>query len=368
MRDNDVDEVVCSYEEHDCLPQTQNLTNSENSYSVLESDAGNNLWPPAAGVPDEDTPMNDSKERHGSSVNDPGWISCNQSNHCGCLQGYLLHIANQDAGADLEKERNCNKEPVAFAAELQKLNMHPNLDDVEDAERFGTVRINRYHTVKEVFDQQCQVELLKECRTPPEHKTKECQTPFSYSTINKECQTNESIESFLLEVLQQQNVECQTELLTDFCASCGVIVENTVSLSEDPLSFAVDHNNVKLEGIEESHYVSFENKECQTSENYLLSFGINNENATKEVRSRDAVFFENKECQTSCEIVLVTSSAQCDILHCRDDEEVLSAKESKHPGFLPMITKSVKHCLTMTFFLQCQSTVRPPHGLILLTT
>ena len=367
MRDNDVDEVVCSYEEHNCLPQTQNLTNSENSYSVLESDVGNNLWPPAAGVPDEDTPMNDSKERNGSSVNDPGWISCNQFNHCGCLQGYLLHIANQDAGADLEKERNCNKEPVAFAAELQKLNMHPNLDDVEDAERFGTVRINRYHTdasVKEVFDQQCQVELLKECRTPPEHKTKECQTPFSYSTINKECQTNESIESFLIEVLQQQNVECQTELLTDFCASCGVIVENvcdkqiqvgqdekcrytdkdcqtlndygliltsskqcqTVSLSEDPFSFTVDHNNVKLEGIEESRYVSFENKECQTSENYLLSFGINNENATKEVGSCDPVFFENKECQTSCEIVLVTSSAQCDILHCRDDEEVLSAK------------------------------------------
>ena len=425
--ENEVEEVVCSYQDPERLSQDQWNTGSRidevrpadsDTSANLQIDAESNVWF-STGLKDEDAQMDDMSRPSGESfemrgvhvsesqmdetrvfredpvsvlndyldnqdgfpfgskaltndcnANFPGWMSCNQSTHCGCLQRYLLHISQ-------EKESECDEKPVASSATLQKPDKDPSLQEVNGAVEFGPARTNRYFTdasVKDVFDQQCQVELLTE-RTPPEYKTKQSQTSFLYSTFNMESQTDESREVDLVpEALQQQSVECQTEVPPNFYASCGVQVEcldynksqdgaleredivdeaqvrqdrkcrytdkdcqtlpnyrpiltsckqcQTVCFTEEPLRFPVDHVNANLDGTEGSRNVSFEDKECQTSEIYLLS-SISSESASKGVSSSHVACLVNKECQTSRENMLLTSSAQCDILPSRDGEELL---------------------------------------------
>ena len=444
-RHYEVEEVLCSYQEPEERP-SQNGWNSlnringarnadtENS-TKIESDAKTNIWL-STSLPDENTQAKVgemSKSRGGTrelyvhvsethmgepftracleetvfELRDrdgfplgaqtvenagPGWIPCNQFTHCGCLQRYL-HQRSQ------EKESDCNQESVNFSASLQKVDAHPSLQGAEDADIWSTFKANEYHantSVPEVFDQQCQVELLKE-GIQPEYNTKESQTPFWYSVTNKECQTNESIEIDVQpDALQQKSIECQTELPPNFYASCGVQVEcddtqinsqsiyadqdcqtdyeliltsskrcQTVSFTEDPSRFSVDHRNANLHRAGESSNVSFANKECQTSQNYLFS-NPRSERTSNNVGSSNFLRLANKECQTSNDVLLATSSIQCNILPSRDVEEALISGKNK-PLRLPSCES--KECQTLlddgmilTTSKQCQ-TPSWPHAL-----
>ena len=294
----------------------------------------------------------------------PVWIPCNQFTHCGCLQRYLHQRSR-------EKESDCNQESVALSASLQKLETHHSLQGAQDAEIVSTLKSNEYHanpSLQEVVDQQCQVELLKES-IQPEYNTKESQTSFSYSVTNKECQTNESTEIDVQpEALQQKSTECQTELPPNFYASCGVQVEfkNTQRISESlyadqdcqtdyeliltsskrcqTLSFTDDdRGNANVHCAVESYNVSFENKECQTSQNFLF-LNPSSERASKEVGSSDFLRLANKECQTSNDILLATSSTQCNILLSRDVEQALISGNDE-PLRLPSCES--KECQTL---------------------
>ena len=401
-RHHQVEEVVCTYQEpEECL--SQNVWNPLNrihgvrnaaadNSTKLESDAKTDVWP-SPSHPDvstqieigemsksiggtrelyvhvSETHMDETltracleetvlelRDRDGFPLgsktvkNDvPDWMPCNQFAHCGCLQRYLYQRSQ-------EKESDDNQESAVFSASLQKLNTHPSLEGTEDAEMLNTFQANGYYanpSVQEVFDQQCQVELLKECMQP-EYNTKESQTSFSYCVMNKGCQTNIDIQP---EVSQQQSIKCQTELPPIFYASCGVQVEweniqrNSQSLyadqdcqtdyeliltsskqcqtpwfTGDSSRFSGDNRNANLHGAEECYKVSLENKECQTSENYLFA-NPSSESASKEVGSSDFLCLANKECQTSRDILLTTSSTQCNILPSRDVEEVLISEK-----------------------------------------
>ncbi|XP_020629963.1 uncharacterized protein LOC110067033 isoform X3 [Orbicella faveolata] len=440
-RHHEVEEAVCSYQEpEECLSQNEwnslNLingvrnTDAENS-TKIERDAKTDVWhlislpdgttqaevgemsKPGGGMRElyvhvSETHVGETftgacleetvfelSDRDGfplgsKTVNNdvPDWIPCNQLTHCGCLHRYL-HQRSQ------EKESDGNQESAVFSASLQKLDTQPSLEGAEDAEMLSTFKVNGYHanpSVQEVFDQQCQVELLKECMQP-EYNTKESQTSFSSSVMNKECQTNESTDMDIQpEALQQQSIECRTELPPNFYTSCGVQVEweniqrnsqslcadqdcqtdyeliltsseqcQTLSCTEDSSRFSVDHRNANLHGAEESYKVSFENKECQTSENYLFS-NPSSELSSKKVGSSDFLPLANKECQTSRDILLATSSTQCNILPSRGVEEALISEKAK-PLRLPsceskecqtlldedMILATSKHCQTSSW-------------------
>ena len=438
-RHHEVEEVVCSYQKpQECLSQSEwnplnringlRNTDLENS-TKMESDAKTDVWhsttqaevgttqaevggmsKPRGGMRElyvhvSETHVGETftrasleetvfelSDRDGfplgsKAIKDdvPDRIPCNQFTHCGCLQRYLLQHTQ-------EKESDGNQESAAFSASLQKLDTHPSLEGVEDAEMSSTFKANGYHaspSVQEVFDHQCQVELPKEC-IQPEYNTKESQTSFSYSVMNKECQTNESTEvDNQPEALQQQSIECQRELPPKVFVSCGVQVEweniqknsqnlcsdqdcqtdyelvltsskrcQTLSFTEDSSRFSVDHRDGNLHGAEEPYKVSFENKECQTSEDYLFS-NPSGVRTSKEVGSSDFLRFADKECQTSCDILLATSSTQCNILPSRDvEEELISEKamplrlsscKSKECQTLlddDMILATSKHCQT----------------------
>ena len=402
-RHHKVEEVVCSYQEpEECLSHNEwnplnrirrvRNTDTENS-SKMESDAKTDVWH-STSLPDGTTQAEVgeiSKPRGGmrelyahvsethvgetftracleetvfelsdrdgfplgsKTIKDdvPDRIPCNQFTHCGCLQRYLLQHSQ-------EEESDGNQESAAFSASLQ----NPSSEGAEDAEMLSTFKANEYHanpSIQEVFDQQCQVDLLKECMQP-EYNTKESQTSFLYSVMNKECQTNESTEIDIQpEALQQQSIECQTEIPPNFYVSCGVQVEwdsiqrngqslcagqdcqtdyeliltsskrcQTLPFTEYSSRFSVDHRDANLHGAEESYKVFFENKECQTSENYLFS---NASGEHKVVESSDFLGLANKECQTSRDILLATStSTQCNILPSREVEEALFSEKAK---------------------------------------
>ena len=435
--ENEVEEVICSYQEPAALSKIErNPGNRLNEVRLADSDsnanskidAKSNVWF-STGVKDGDTRM-DPSEMSGPSGelfkginahlhntmtqiyetavcqeepmpkvtdsldNEDGFpfgfktrtseinanfhplTSCNQSTHCGCLQEYLLQHSQ-------EIEDEYNKKPFASSCKMQKLDKDPSLQDVDGAERSDTIRINGYFAdalVKEVFDKQCQVELLKDY-APPDCTTKENQTSFMHSTVNMEYQTNESTEVDFVPGALAQSVECQTELPSSLYVSCGVQVEcfdytfqggalerednvlehqlrqdetcrytdkdcqtwpdygliltsskqcQTVNCTEEPLRFLVDRVNTSLDGIEASRDVSSEDKECQTYENYPLLF-ISSESARENVTLSHFVSFANKECQTSRDNMLVTSSTQCDILPSPDGEEL--PKEIEAPRF-----------------------------------
>lgn len=440
-RHHEVEEVLCSYQEpEECLSQNEwNSLNPINGTrnagaedsTKMESDAKTNAWlstnlpdvttqaevgemsKPTGGMRElyvhvSETHMGETftracleetvfelSNRDGFPLGSntvqnagPGWIPCNQFAHCGCLQRYL-HQRCQ------EKESDCNQESVAFSSSLPKLDTHPSLQGAEDAEIVTTFKSNENHadpSLREVVDQQCQVELLKEC-IQPEYNTKESQTSFSCSVTSKECQTNGSAEiDALPEALQQKSTECQTELPPNFYASCGVQVEfentqrnsqslyadqdcqtdyelvlisskrcQTLSFTEDPSRFSVDQRNANLHCGVEYCNVTFENKECQTSQNYLFS-NPSTERTSKEVGSSDFLRLANKECQTSSDILLATSSTQCNILPSRDVEEALISGKN-NPLRLPsfeskecqtlldedMILRTSKHCQTSSW-------------------
>ena len=419
---NEVEEVICSYQEPAALSKIEwNPSNRLNKVRLADSDsnansktdAESNVWF-STGVKDGDTRMGPS-DMSGPSAesfrridahlhntetqmdetavcqevpmpkvtdsldNEDGFpfgfkTRTSEISHCDCLQEYLLQHSQ-------DKESEYKKEPFASSYTLEKLDKDPSLHDVDGVERFGAIRINGYFSdtsVKEVFDKQCQVELLKDYALP-ECKAKESQTSFMHSTVNRECQTNESTEEDFVPGALQQSAECQTELPSNFYASCGVQVEcfdytfqgsaperkdnviehqmrqdekcrytdkycqtwpdyvliltsskqcQTVHCSEEPLRFPVDRFNASLDGTEASRNVSSEDKECQTSENYPLLF-ISSESASKKFNLSHFVSCANKECQTSCDNMLVTSSAQCDILPSSHGEEV--PKETEAP-------------------------------------
>ena len=444
-RHHEVEEVVCSYQEpEECLSQNESNplnringvgnSDAENS-TKMESDAKTDVWLSTSlpGVTTQTDVGKMSKQRGGTRElyvhvsethmgetfaracleetvlelsnrdgfplgsktvkNDvPGWIPCNQFTHCGCLRRYL-HQSSQ------EKESDGNQESVAFSASLQKLDTHASLQGAENAEMLSTFKENEYHanpSAQQVFDQQCQVELLKEY-AQPEYKTKESQASFSNSVVNKECQTDESTEiDTQPEALQQQSIECQTELPPNFYASCGVQVEceniqrnsqsqlqrdneglytdqhcqtlpdydliltssskecQTLFSTEEFSRPPVDYRNANLQGSEASPKLSFENKECQTSEHCLFTNPSSKRISNKD-GSSDSLFLANKESQT-------TSSTQCNILPSRNAEEVSTSKkiqalrppscESKECQTLfddYMILATSKHCQTSSW-------------------
>lgn len=453
-----VKEVVCRYEEIDCHRQsiqgretydiTQTGSKSSSSMLQLESHASdveqNHSWA-SAGVLQGETQINVSEkaaepaghlnvtethigestacerqlesrqssflssqsynevaspsnaERKDYNVDTHGWTSCHKSTHCDCLQRYLLQKANR------EEERNSYNEPVTSAI-MQKIDIHSNLDATEDTQTFHTFRADGFYSgsvVKECLEQQCQVALIEECFSPPECKNKESQTSFSYMSVNDECQTDETYEvNSLRKALQQQSIECQTELQSNVFASVGVQVkfpdypsadkllerENTLAEnresveefqswqeknrkyidkdcqtapdnelllttsrqcqaspdSEESFPFATYHDTV-MYGRESSHHVFSESRECQTSENDLRAF-IDSGTSTEDLESYGMLSFANKECQPSLGNSLVTSSTQCEILTAREGEEELISKATLESR---LISTESKGCQTV---------------------
>ena len=293
----------------------------------------------------------------------PGWTSCNKHTHCACLERYLLQKSNS------REDKNSYNES-GTSAKMQNPDADSKLEAAEDTQWFGTSKADEITDVREVVDQQCQVALIKVYGSPPECKTKETQTSLSYISTNDECQANgtNGIDS-PGKALPQQTVECQTELLTNVLANVGVQVKFSDYHFEDKLlqrettltengktdddvlvgqdsrcqyvdkecqtscdhkmllstskqcqvafdteesSRSTDQDTVTLNAIESAHHVSFDSKECQTSENDV------------DVRPHPSV--SSIECQTSGGQTLVTSSAQCEILSPRDIKEDLAAK------------------------------------------
>ena len=416
-RPHDVEEVVCSYQEpEECLPQNEcnpvkqisGVRNADKENSTkMESDAKSDVWlsnslpdvttqtevarmsKPRGGMRElyvhvSETHMGETFTRAcleetvlelsnldgfplGSKIvkNDvPDWMPCSQFTHCGCLQRYLQQHSQ-------EKERDGNQKSDTFSASLKELDTHPSLQGANPS-------------VQHVFDKQCQVQLLEEY-TQPEYKTKEIQTSLPYSVMNKECQTNESTVIVTQpEVVQQQSIECQTELPPILYASCGVQVEceniernnqrqlqrdkkglytdqhcqtfpdyemiltsskksQTLVSTEDFSRSPVDHRNANLHESKSSHEMSFDNRECQTSEHYILT-DPNSKHNSNEAGSSDFLCLANKECQTSRDIPLATSSTQCNILPSLNVEEVLASKKIK--AFQPPSCES-KECQTL---------------------
>ena len=361
----EVEEVICSYEGRDYLsPSTKSVDASEIRQTYSEN---NDLT--FQGQSEVEISTQDNLQASTWVPLEKPKLDCSVD----CLQHHLLQDGNRD------EERNSQKGPVA-SAKIEK-------------QRFGTFKADRFHSgvaVKVVADQQCQVAIIKGSGSPPECKTKESQTSFSYNSVNAASQTNEILEvSYSRKAFLQQNVECQTEMKTNAFASVGVHVKVPDHRSEDKIGerenalaedcdkgeeaqarqtnncqhidkdcqtslcyelvlasskqCQVNDDIVMLDINESAHHMSFDSKECQTTGNNSLEF-VDCGTSTTEVGSSRLVSLANKECQTSVDNVLVTSSTQCEILTVRGTKDESAIKAI---SISPLTSYDDKECQTV---------------------
>ena len=413
MRGNEIDEIACSSEGYVCFPKDQwiegygtndiNPTYSENGYSC-PGDVDIKLERDVAYVGTK-VVSEDVYGQGGESVETRGGYNEDRMDGLSgnsCYGSYQTESRNEyassnDTEANREKEKVSSQRPAASSASLQQHNSNASLE-----EKFETVQPNGRHTDysdKHILDQQFQVDLLQDCQYFPEYKTKESQTSYLHGTTNKECQTNEVIGvRYLTEALEQQSVECQTKLPTNSCVSCGVPIESfdfqdglseeyrytakecqtmpddrhiltsskqcqTSPVSDEPLHCVLDERDTKMIATKAAHDSFFASKECQTSEKCLLSF-ISGEHAPHEVKSYHQVCLLDKESQTSRDIVLIASSAQCDILPFHDVDHIgtretetsrlvsFDSKECQTTLDADLLLATSKHCQTSSSSLE----------------
>ena len=258
-------------------------------------------------------------------VRTDGLNTCNNTIHCQCLQQYLQSNTESSQGS-----------------------------------------------IQEVSDQVCDKPLKKVSGLPPDWKSTESQTSFSYVTDDIAYPANETAKVDVVQgVLLKSSAECQTEPQTASFTSVAVEVkipdygfqDKVMKVNERPegvehrqsenhpysdegcqatpdfeqilmtskdcqtdsSSFTTDHDTVWKESIGSCHFVSFESKECQTLECYFHA-SHEGKNPNEDVGSPFTVCRENKECQTTSDRTLMTSSAQCDILPAHDRLDGLDYK------------------------------------------
>ncbi|XP_067052568.1 uncharacterized protein [Acropora muricata] len=373
----EVEEVVCSCEDYARgSSPTEVLTSgpttatvSEKSQSIFDGDK--------RGLIDAKSGQVCSLEKNGKIIQSQlrEGSSCSKDIHGDCPHKDLLQWRNQ------EQERN-HHEMAEASAKTQKTDASFDVKDVE--ETFNS------SSVTKVSDKECQFNSTEVIGDSPVYETKESQTSNSYQVANAECQTSESLEvSFSERSLQTQNVEWQTDLLSNDFASVAVQVELPngplkedleqceSSLKEDVIlgehsidrdcQTAPDCELLLLSSKEiqvdtcittrdlpvSSHPFSVHHKECQTSGNNFVDIA-NSMTSNAYYDSCPKISIASQECQTSFEIV--ETSIQCEILtlQSRDDPAVKSDEKwcQTSLGSYLLLTAS-KECQTRSLSHDC---------------
>ena len=244
------------------------------------------------------------------------------------------------------------------------------------------------------LDKQCQVEILQD--NFRKYESRESQTSFLNGATDTGCQTNKVSDlPNLRGTLQNQSIECQTELPTICCVRCGGPLESfdihdklpeecrfteresqtisgyghiSTSSKECQTSPARDdfsqllllQSSAKIIGSKAVEDISFESKGCQTSQKSLLLI-TGGAQAPQGWTSYHKAGVSDKEIQTSSNVVLVSSPAQCDILPFTDIG-VIAARENETSRIVSFDTKECqtvrdlelllatsKHCQTFSF-------------------
>lgn len=331
----EVEEVVCSCEDYtrgsspieDLTSDTTIATVSEKSLSIFDGDKRGLIDAKSSHVcsPENNEQIIQSQSREGSSFS--------EDIRSDCLQKHLPQWGNQ------EQERNHHGMAEA-SAETQKPDASFDVKDVEETLDNSSA--------SKISDKECRLNFTKVIGDSPVYETKESQTSNSYQFANAECQTSECLEVSSSErSLQTQNVESQTDLLSNDFVSVGVQVELPngplkeeleqceSSLKEDVIlgehsidkdcQTAPDCEQLLLSSKEiqvdtcittrdlpiSSHPLSVHNKECQTSGNNFVDIA-NSMTSDADYDSCPKISIASQECQTSFEIV--ETSIQCEIL------------------------------------------------------
>ncbi|XP_022803164.1 uncharacterized protein LOC111340572 isoform X2 [Stylophora pistillata] len=296
--------------------------------------------------------------------------------------------SSYDTDANLERKDAPDRRPVANPATFL-------LSDLEEKSETGQL-YEHYtnYSAMQVLDKQCQVELLQE--NFRKYESRESQTSFLNGATNKECQTNMVSDlPNLRGTLQNQSIECQTEVPTNCCVKCGGIVQSfdfqdklsmecrytnresrtisedgniststkqcqTSPSSEDLSQLLFHQSSATIIGSKAVREISFESKGCQTSEKCLL-LSTSGAEVFQVLRSHHQVDVSDKEMQTSSDVVLVSSSAQCDILpftcvgelaaRVNETSRLVSfaTKECQTVHDLELLLATSKHCQTFSF-------------------